>query len=850
MSKQLTFVGDTSEIFGRKSVRKRTTANTTPKAPKTFDCSTCGLDKLCKKPKIRRFGDGKRGILVVGLCPGRDEDRLGIPLIGRSGDFAKESFNLVGLDLDKDCIRTNLISCYPGKDKTGRDRKPTEDQIKCCESRLFNDISEVKPKMIICLGTEAIQSILKTSAISQVNVTKLHGRVFPYHKLNCWVGCLFHPSYFLHKRKGGIKTVDEKWASKDGVDDGLIFTYDLANITGFLDKPLPKPLSMIDNKWVTDVDEALSIFKKFSNINNVVSFDYEATSVVPVDDKSRIIMVSITDSADYGYCIPIEMKDKFTLNYIISDDNDRSRIIDALRNFIISNTPKTCQNYYTEELWSRHKLGVSINNFVHDTMVSCHVINGRPHCNSLGFQAFDLAGHEYKDMVNKNNIESSPLNDLVQYSSWDSRYGIAIYHKQNTEIGSDDKLRKFNNLFTRSLKTLANLKARGIRIDIRALDEIEQEFKGKMDKCLNDVKSNRKIQKYGGFNPNAPAQLGKVLYEGYGIKPPALTPVTKVGATDDETLKVVYKSTDNPEVVELLDGLFGYRKYNDVVKKVVEYRRLIGTDGKIHPTFNLHTTPTYRSSATGPNSQNAYKHDPELKKFRRCIIPEPGQVLLEADYKGHEARVIGMASKDATLISETINKVDCHKKWGGELFKKPIIEVKDEEKYGAKNGFFFPTIFGSLSPAIAKYFDMKIPVDHIESVQRKFWREYAGVCQWQKGLIEFYEMNGYIEGMSGFKAHGPLTVYQICNFPISGPAFHILLDSLNKADEHLMNHGFKTSIINEIHDAMILTADVNEVEDIMNVTTEIMLSKHFDWQIVPLDVSWEIGENWYDMGAI
>ncbi len=849
---QHTFIRDESEILGNKRSVGR--SRKIVKAPVIYDCSSCGLDKSCKSPKIKRFGHGEKEILVIGLCQGKSEDVQGIPLVGASGVFAKEKFNIVGIDLDKDCTRTNLVACYPGKDNKGKDKPPTDHQIKCCESNLIRDIEETKPKLIICLGTEASQAILRTDGVGGINVTRIHGKVFPYHRLNCWVGSLYHPSYFLHRKSDNIKNKGGgSTSNEDRLDDGLIFAYDLAAIVPFVDIPLPQPLSRDGNKFVTDIDEAVLILKNFSNTDKIVAFDYETTCLSPFEEGARIICVSITDSSKYGYCIPITLKDKFFDRSIFTGFSQH-RIIEALKGFITSSTPKTVQNFYTEELWSRRILGVSINNFVHDTMVSYHVINGRTGINGLDFQVFELRGHEYKGSVNPESIENSSIDDLSNYSSWDSRYGIMACNSQLFQLKSDSKLFEFNDLFTRSLLTFANLRDRGIKIDRKALDELKSKFSKKLNECEESLRSSKEVKDYEQefhtvFNPNAPPQCEKLLYGKMKVQVKVPTPTGK-GSTNDETLKMIYKSTNDSRVKNFLDHLFKYRKYADVIKKIAEYEKLIYSDGRIHSSFNLHTAISFRSSAQGPNSQNMYEHDAELREFRRCIIPEDGQVLLEGDYKGIEVAQIAMTSGDPELIRQVTSNIDFHKKYAGRIIGKSIEEVTDDEKYGGKNGFVFPTFYGSLPPAIAKYFDMKYSIDHLQKIQNEFWTEFAGVKQWQKDTIKFYEEHGYIEGLSGFKVPGPLTIYQIYNMPIQGTAFHLFLDALNRIDKYLIDHNFKSKIINEIHDSLVISADPDEVEDVMKICTEIMTSKRFSWQTVPLRVSWEMGENWFEMSKI
>ena len=836
MSTQRTFIFDEEEVLGKKKP-KRATSSKKSAAPAVYDCTTCGLDKSCKNPKIKRYGKGKRQILLVGLCPGFNEDKRGIPFVGASGEMAEKMLRLCGVDFNNDCTRTNVLACYPGKDAQGKDKKPTESQIKCCASNLERDIQEVKPQLIICFGTEAIQAVLKSDAIGSPNVTTLHGKVLPYHKLNCWVGCSFHPSFFLHRKN-----------DKDGIRDELIMTYDLANITSVLDQPLPKLPDPAGNICITNADEAVRVLQEFCNKKGVTAFDYECTTLFPYQDGAEILSVSLADCYERGYFIPITKKDP-TFNRLIFTEQEQARILSALKDFLLSDTPKTVQNYYMEELWGRMVVGASMKNFVHDTMVSYHVVNySSKGCTGLAFQAFENSGHEYKHEVDVQHLADASIEELCQYNTTDSRETKLAFNVQIARLKDDDKLRTFNDLFTRSLPHLMNLKQRGIRIDVAALEEFGSWYSSEMEKCTQAVRDDPQVKalvaKTGTeFNPNSPPQLSKVIYEGYKATKPERSSST---ATDNETLQTLRNITKDQNLRNLLDNIFRYRKGADVQKKVTEYKGLIAKDGKIHPTFGLNTADTFRSSAAGPNAQNMYVHDKELSRFRKCVIPEPGQILLEADYKAHEARVIGMASGDVELIRQTIQKIDIHKKWGGRIVGKTMDQVTADEKYAGKNKFVFPSIYLAKAYAIAGYFNNEYPVEHFEALQAEFWREFPGVRQWQKDTLKFYNENGYVGGLSGCRIKGPLTVYQIANYPIQSSAFHILLDAFNRIDQFLIDNNFKTTIISEIHDSLLFSVEPDEFEDVVAITKEIMIQKRFDWQSVPLDIDFKMGDNWFN----
>lgn len=858
MSKQKAFFLSEWEILQRDHPEKfaRKTGTREKKPPKVYDCTLCGLDKKCRNPKIKRFGKGQKDILFVGLCPGQKEDRKGIPFVGRSGALLDETCSLLDLNLDRDCIRTNIVQCYPGYDKVKRrDKEPSKDQIKCCRPNLERDIQEVQPKLIICLGTEAIKAVLKFTGSYDFSASLMHGRVIPYHKLNCWVGGSYHPSFFLRRK------------NRDDVpDDDAIFAYDFAKILNYLDTPLPQPLTSEGNECISDVDEAVAMIEHFCDSEDPVSFDYECNKLSPYHENSKIVSVSLTNEDKSAIFIPIALKDKE--GNLIFNDEEQVKILCAMRNFLKSDAPKLVQNYYMEELWGREITGQSMNNFVWDTMVTAHVVNCNVRSTGLAFQALELTGHEYKKMVDVAKIEDEPVEKVCDYNCWDVRYSLMSYHRQKSQLGG--RLEEFNKFFHKGLLTLANLKHRGIKIDQKQLGKIKDDFSSGMDECLRIVNSSEGVEKYNEenkkpFEITSSAQIGKVLYDIYGVEltKKRQTPTGK-GGTAEGVLQEILEETKDPKVKNFITPIFKYRKNTKVIERVEEYRRLVDPNWFVHPTFNLNVARSYRSSCDGPNIQNVFTRDDEQRTFRRCIVPRPGNFLLSGDYDGMEVKVIGMVSGDPELCRQIKlglewdkshpeggkNPFDTHYKWAGEVYQKSIEEITDKERYYCKNGFLFPSVYGSVPASMARYEGfVGILLEHLKQVQEKFWEEYHYVKEWQLRTIRDYKINGYVELVTGARRPGPLNINKIYNTPIQGPAYHLLQDALNRIDEALLEIKTITFPIAEIHDDIIFDTYPDELEDVRSLAEEIMISKRFEWQRdVPLSVSWEVGQkNWWAM---
>lgn len=832
MSEQQFFFIEEDGFLG-KTTEKKYSRKTD--AFKQYSCETCGLYKDCNSPKMRRFGKGKKRILVIGLCPGREEDKQGIQFVGESGMLVESTFDALGINFERDCVRTNIVQCRPTNDR-GENRAPTNVEMLSCFSRLEEDIEYTDPKLIICLGEEAINSVLRPSTLDAFSAGKVHGLVFPSQEYKCWVGCAYHPA----SRPAGIR---------GGKRGRLIFGYDMVNIVEFLDKQLPKPLSRKGNVFVEDSGDAIELLKMFSRLDRPVAFDYETTCASPYAKDATLLTVSLSDNIKYGYLIPLHnlsgMKEWNSV--------ELSFVYGALKEFLVSNVPKIVQGYNMEVLWSRRHVGVDPVNVVHDTMVSHHIVYCRRGTTSLGFQTYLMTGFEYKKMVDTTNLIEEDVSKITDYSGWDARYTLMAHNEQReklSETGTDE----FNCFLTSCLPVLANMKDRGIKVDTNRLDAFEKDTKRDMDKLEREVRVLEPVRRfefeYGKrFNINAPQQHAELLYKVCGEKIQRKTASGKLGSADEDALKKVMEGTKNNTTKKVVEKILRHKKNGTFLKKVVEYKGLLDPDGYLHPSYMLNVAESYRSASSDPNFQNVFIHDDFLARIRECIVPRY-DLFLEGDFSGLEVRKIAMVSGDKVLGDQIRSGIDCHRRWAARIYEKKEKDITKEERFNGKSSFVFASFYGALPEPISKYLDL--PLKHIEKIQEDFWKEYKGVRAWQEKNLKFYLDNGYIRGITGFVRPGPLSNEQLYNTPIQGPAFHLVLASLQELDDIMINKKFKTIMINQTHDSVLFDTKLDEVENVIELADHVMCSERFPWQEgIPLSVDWKIGrENWLSLEEI
>lgn len=451
-------------------------------------------------------------------------------------------------------------------------------------------------------------------------------------------------------------------------------------------------------------------------------------------------------------------------------------------------------------------------------------------------------------------------------------------------------------LLHNGILAFARAERQGIRIDLDYCKKAQKELTARIKELEENFYSTKFYRHWkhsrGGRKPNinSNSQLGNFLYSVKRLKPAKTTPSGQ-GSTDEESLLQL----GIPEIEVLLE-MRKLKKLRDTYLKGFLKEQV---NGFIHPNFNLHIARTYRSSSSSPNFQNIPKRDKEAQEIcRSALYPRKGYQLLEVDYSGIEVCISACYHKDPTMIKYIKDPAsDMHGDMAKQIFK---IEDFDRSRPGhntlrsaSKNGFVFPQFYGDYygnsAPALACQWG-KLPetgswkrdqgieiedgltlgdhllsngfsnlnsfTEHIKHIEKDFWeRRFRVYNDWKKKQWKEYKKNGYIDLLTGFRCSGVMSRNDATNYPIQGTAFHCLLWSFIEVDKYLRKHKFKTRLIGQIHDSIVLDVHPKELQEVTGILQHIMVEKlmeHWPWIIVPLSIDMDLGgvdESWYKLEA-
>jgi len=151
---------------------------------KVSSCDRCGLAKT-RNNVVFGSGSSKAKLMFVGEAPGADEDKQGLPFVGRAGKLLTKIIESMGLARE-DVYIANILKCRPPEN-----RPPLPEEILACRDNLKKQVEVIRPRVICTLGKFASQTLLNT----ETTISDLRGKFSQY----CGIKVMptFHPAYLL-----------------------------------------------------------------------------------------------------------------------------------------------------------------------------------------------------------------------------------------------------------------------------------------------------------------------------------------------------------------------------------------------------------------------------------------------------------------------------------------------------------------------------------------------------------------------------------------------------------------------------------------------------------------------------
>ncbi len=394
------------------------------------------------------------------------------------------------------------------------------------------------------------------------------------------------------------------------------------------------------------------------------------------------------------------------------------------------------------------------------------------------------------------------------------------------------------------IRVLADMEWTGVRIDPTVLTDLSVKLKervGALEQEAYDMAG-------GPFNIASPAQVGMVLFDRLAIDPKAKRTARGAYSTTEQVLE---KYAARVPLVSLILKIRRLRKlittYLDALPALIN-----PVTGKIHTSFNQTVTATGRISSTNPNLQNIPIRTDDGREIRRAFIPDPGDLIMSADYSQIELRLIADLSGDKDMIEAFLSGDDIHRITASKVYKVPLEEVTDDQRRHAKTANF-GIIYGISAFGLAER--LGIARADARKLIDGYFATYPHIREYLDKAVVEARTRGYVTTRMGRRRYLPeinsrnavvrgYAERNAVNAPIQGSAADIIKVAMVRIFAEMERRAMKSRMIMQVHDELVFNVVPSELDELKRIVTEGMEGAYSG--AVPLEAVAGVAANWLE----
>lgn len=605
---------------------------------------------------------------------------------------------------------TNVCLCRPKDNAT-----PTKAAIAACRPRLLNELRRSGAADVVALGGTAADALVDDPR----TITKL--RIGPAKPPT---GALadsaikrviptWHPAYCLRTADAFPALVSDIGKLKDKEDNAWSAPVwraydDAASATAVLGE-----LEAVATHLVVDIEVGIEKDTAFDHPNN-----YQLLAVGLGYARGKAVVIGETALADRG-------------------------VLDGLKR-LLSKVKIIAHN-------GKFDLGglyphVGGQTLWFDTMLASYCLDERPGNHGLKVLAVERLGAPQYDLEIQQfiprggNYANIPRPILYKYNAYDVACTWALYELFTERLERED-VRRVHDFMVAASNQLMYLELNGIAIDRPYMRQLQIEFTERLEVIESDlnrivtdmfhIRHPETVETDLGrttitINPRSPKQIKEVL-SGQDII---------VESTNQDTLERLLEHlqvqrgmSSESLVVQFLNTLLHHRRQQKLYSTYVEGIRKRMYRGRVYTTYLLHGTTSGRLASRNPNLQNIVRDKAIRRQF---AVSKPENILIQADFKQAEGRVITTLAQDPYLRDIFSNpEVDMFNELSDQLYGKG--RWGKEERVRTK-AFFYGLSYGREAYSIA--LEYKMPVSEAERRLRDFMSLIPATAAWQQEVRE------------------------------------------------------------------------------------------------------------------
>ncbi|MBD2538610.1 DNA polymerase I [Coleofasciculus sp. FACHB-SPT36] len=542
---------------------------------------------------------------------------------------------------------------------------------------------------------------------------------------------------------------------------------------------------------------------------------------------------------------------------------DKTSVLEALRPILESaEYPKTLQNAKFDRLVFRCQ-GINLAGVVLDTMLASYVLNpdNSHNLGDLVLRHLELSISNYTDVVPKGKtIADLDIQTAAYYCGMQVYATFQLVPKLREKLEEVPALHRLLREVEQPLEpVLAQMEYVGIRIDPAYLLTLSQE----LEKDLAGIEQKAYQEAGEKFSLGSPKQLSQILFDKLKLDTKKSRKIQSGYSTDAATLEKL--QGDHP----LVDAVLEYRTLSKLKSTYVDALPLLirPDTQRVHTNFNQTGTTTGRLSSSNPNLQNIPIRTAFSRRIRKGFVPEPGWLLVAADYSQIELRILAHLSQEPVLIEAYQQNEDIHSVTARLLLEKDTV-TSEERRLGKIINF--GVIYGMGAQRFAREAGVKATEGRL--FIDRFNERYRKVFEYLERVKREAIAHGYVETILGRRRYfnfegGSLRKLQgsnpdeinldklrnlgqadagslraAANAPIQGSSADIIKIAMDKLHKVLQN--YQARLLLQVHDELVLEVPPSEWEELqlkIRSTMENAVSLS-----VPLVVDVRAGQNWME----
>jgi len=586
--------------------------------------------------------------------------------------------------------------------------------------------------------------------------------------------------------------------------------------------------------FVKNIEKILSLFNVESNCKDEATLKEssnqgeikEQLSLFQEEETKpkEIVKISLEESKNYFDEIKQQKKVSFLIDFV---EKDFCYI--GFNSKVIKSTLEEVKDILEDEnikkiTYDAKNIEVDIKGIISDVQLSSYIKDSS-------------RKHDLITQINE-NLKVVP-NDNDYYSLCSYMLDLEEFYNKNL---NEKELKLLKEVELPLLFVLKDMEETGVKLDTDCLKTLGDEINSKVKVYEEKIYSEAGCT----FNINSPKQVAEILFDKLEIKP-----------------KKKGKSGNYSTNAKILDELaFEY----EIARNILEHRqlmklkttyidalpKLVKKDGRVHTHFNQIVTATGRLSSSDPNLQNIPIRTDFSNRIRSAFVPaKPDSIIMSADYSQVELRLLAHYSGDEGLIKAFCEDIDVHKVTASKIFNVPIEEVTKEMRRKAKT-VNFGIIYGQTRFGLSQ--TLGISPYEAQDLINKYFETYPKILQYMNTTLQNANMYGFVETLYGRRRYlgaelnsrnaniRDFASRAAINAPLQGTSADII--KMAMVDLHKKLNNYKSKMILQIHDELVLEVEENELEEVKKLTVEAMeLSQPLK---VPLKVEVGYGKTWME----